>query len=60
MEKQGLFRAIVNAVVQEEKKKYARKPRDLFYDQKKQRWYGIMNLMDELEAEKKGEKPSDT
>lgn len=51
MEKKNLFQAIVNAVVQEEKKKYARKPRDLFIDQKKQHWYRIMNFLDELEAE---------
>ena len=60
MEKQGLFRSIINAVVQEEKKKFAAKPRDLFLDQKKQRWYGIMNLLDELEAEKENKEPSDT
>lgn len=51
MEKKNLFQAIVNAVVQEEKKKYARKPRDLFIDQKKQHWYRIMNFLDELEAD---------
>lgn len=51
MKKQGLFSSIVNAVVQEEKKKYARKPRDLFIDQKKQRWYRIMNFIDELDTE---------
>ena len=51
MEKKNLFQAIVNAVVQEEKKKYARKPRDLFIDQKKQHWYRIMNFLDEQEAE---------
>lgn len=51
MKKQGLFSSIVNAVVQEEKKKYARKPRELFIDEKKQRWYRIMNLIDELDEE---------
>ena len=43
MEKQGLFRSIVNAVIQEEKKKYARKPLDP--------WYRIMNFIDNLEEE---------
>lgn len=51
MKQQGLFRSIVNAVVQEEKKHYANKPRDLFIDQKKQHWYRIMNFIDDLEAE---------
>lgn len=51
MEKQGLFRSIVNAVIQEEKKKYARKPLDPFQDQKKQHWYRIMNFIDNLEEE---------
>lgn len=51
MKKDGLFSSIVNAVIQEEKKKYARKPRDLFIDQKKQRWYQIMNFIDNLEDE---------
>ena len=51
MEKQGLFRGIVNAVIQEEKKKYARKPLDPFQDQKKQHWYRIMNFIDNLEEE---------
>lgn len=51
MKKDGLLRSIVNAVIQEEKKLYARKPRDLFFDQKKQQWYRIMNVIDELDAE---------
>ena len=51
MEKQGLFRGIVNAVIQEEKKKFTTKPRDLFIDQKKQHWYRIMNFIDNLEEE---------
>ena len=51
MKKGGLFTSIVNAVVQEEKKIYARKPRDLFYDQKKQRWYQIMNFIDDLDEQ---------
>ena len=53
MEKKNLFQLIVNAVIQEEKKKYASKPRDLFIDQKKQRWYAIMNFLDELEEQEK-------
>ena len=51
MEKQGLFRSVVNAVIQEEKKKYTRKPLDPFQDQKKQHWYRIMNFIDNLEEE---------
>jgi hypothetical protein len=51
MKKNGLFRSIVNAVVQEEKKRYAGKPSDLLIDQKKQRWYKIMNFIDDLDAE---------
>ena len=58
MEKKNLFQAIVNAVVQEEKKKYARKPRDLFIDQKKQHWYRIMNFLDELEEQENPDEAS--
>lgn len=58
MKKQNLFQAIVNAVVQEEKKKYARAPRDLFLDQKKQHWYRIMNFLDDLEEQEKEKEPS--
>ena len=53
MKKQNLFQSIVNAVIQEEKKKYTTKPRNLFIDQKKQRWYAIMNFLDELEDQEK-------
>ena len=53
MEKKNLFQLIVNAVIQEEKKKYTTKPRNLFIDQKKQRWYAIMNFLDELEDQEK-------
>lgn len=60
MEKQGFVRSIINAVVQEEKKKYAHKPRDLFINEKKTRWYQIMDLLDELDAKEKGEEPSET
>lgn len=49
MKKDGLFRSIVNAVVMEEKKRFVKKPRDLFIDQKKQRWYQIMDFIDGLE-----------
>ena len=58
MEKQGLFRSIVNAVILEEKKKFTTKPRDLFFDQKKQRWYRLMNFIDNLE-EGSSEAPSE-
>lgn len=51
MKTEGLFRSIINAVIQEEKKRYTTKPRDLFIDQKKQRWYRIMDFIDELDAE---------
>lgn len=51
MKEKGLFRSILNAVVQEEKKKYAGKPFDLFTDAKKQHWYRIMNFIDGLDAE---------
>ncbi len=51
MKKDGLFQSIINAVIQEEKKKYARKPLDPFQDQKKQHWYRIMNFIDGLEEE---------
>lgn len=60
MKKQNLFQSIVNAVIQEEKKKYASKPRDLFIDQKKQRWYRIMNLLDEMDAREPEKDPSET
>lgn len=61
MKENGLFRSIVNAVVQEEKKKYTTKPRDLFIDQKKQRWYRIMNFIDDLESENpEAESPSES
>lgn len=61
MKENGLFRSIVNAVVQEEKKKYTTKPRDLFIDQKKQRWYRIMNFIDDLESETpEAESPSES
>lgn len=59
MKKQNLFQSIVNAVIQEEKKKYASKPRDLFIDQKKQRWYRIMNLLDEMDAREQEKDPSE-
>ena len=59
MKKQNLFQSIVNAVIQEEKKKYASKPRDLFIDQKKQRWYRIMNLLDEMDARDQEKDPSE-
>ena len=59
MKKNNLFQAIVNAVVQEENKKFARAPRDLFFDQKKQRWYRIMNLLDELEEQENPEETSE-
>lgn len=59
MKKKNLFQTIVNAVIQEEKKKFARSPRDLFFDQKKQRWYQIMNFLDELEEQEKPDEASD-
>ena len=59
MKKQNLFQSVVNAVIQEEKKKYASKPRDLFIDQKKQRWYRIMNLLDEMDAREQEKDPSE-
>ena len=59
MKNQNLFQSIVNAVIQEEKKKYASKPRDLFIDQKKQRWYRIMNLLDEMDAREQEKDPSE-
>lgn len=58
MKKKNLFQAIVNAVVQEEKKKFARSPRDLFFDQKKQHWYRIMNFLDELEEQENPDEAS--
>lgn len=60
MKEKNLFQAIVNAVVQEEKRKVAQEPRDLFYNQKKQHWYRIMNFLDELEAEEKAKETSET
>ena len=60
MKEKNLFQAIVNAVVQEEKRKVAQEPRDLFYNQKKQHWYRIMNFLDELEAEEKAKEASET
>lgn len=52
MKKNGLLQSIVNAVVQEEKKRYAAQPMDLFSRYRKQRWYRIMDLIDGLEEEK--------
>lgn len=51
MKENGLIRSIINAVIMEEKKKVIRKPRDLFYNQKKQKWYRIMDFIDGLEEE---------
>lgn len=51
MEKQGLLQSIVNAVVQEEKKRYSRQSLDFFGRYRKQRWYRIMDLIDGLEEE---------
>ena len=52
MKKNGLLQSIVNAVVQEEKKRYSAQPMDLFSRYRKQRWYKIMDLIDGLEEEK--------
>lgn len=54
MKKDGLFSSILNAVVMEEKKKYADKPMDFMEDQKKQHWYRIMNFIDSLEEPQEG------
>ena len=59
MKKDGLFQSIINAVIQEEKKKYARKPLDPFQDQKKQHWYRIMNFIDGLEEEAEKEETAE-
>lgn len=58
MEKQGLLRSIVNAVVQEEKKRYSRQSLDFFGRYRKQRWYRIMDLIDGLEEENPQEEKS--
>ena len=46
MKKDGLFSQLLKATVEEEKKKYANKPPDLFTNQKKQMWYFLMNQID--------------
>lgn len=51
MEKDGLLRSIIRAVVQEEKKVYSRQSLDFFARYRKQRWYRIMDLIDGLEEE---------
>ncbi len=60
MKKDGLFAGIVEAVVNEEKKKAANnKTPDIVFNQKKQLWYLLMNQIDGApEQTEKDEKKS--
>ena len=46
MKKDGLFASILQAVIEEEKKKVATKRPDIAFNQKKQLWYMLMNQID--------------
>jgi len=46
MKKDGFFASILQAAVEEEKKKYAAKKPNWYTDQKKQLWYMLMNQID--------------
>ncbi|MBQ8075708.1 MAG: hypothetical protein IJ237_06960 [Oscillospiraceae bacterium] len=46
MKKDGFLAAILQAAVEEEKKKYADKKPNWYTDQKKQLWYMLMNQVD--------------
>lgn len=52
MKKDGIFSQLLKATVEEEKKRYANSPPDLFTNQKKQMWYFLMNQIDGTEEEK--------
>lgn len=52
MKKDGIFSQLLKATVEEEKKRYANSPPDIFTNQKKQMWYFLMNQIDGTEAEK--------
>ena len=46
MKKDGLFASILQAVIEEEKKKVATKRPDIAFNQKKQLWYMLKNQVD--------------
>lgn len=48
MKKDGFFASLLKATVEEEKKKYAETPPDIFTNQKKQMWYFLMNQVDSV------------
>ena len=47
MKKDGLLAEILNAVVKHEREKTRAGKPDLYLNQKKQLWYGLMNQVDE-------------
>lgn len=51
MKKDGLLAEILNAVVNHERKKVKTNKPDYFLNQKKQLWYGMMNRVDEDDAD---------
>ena len=59
MKKDGLFAGIIQAVVNEEKKKAASgKTPDIAFNQKKQLWYMMMNQIDGDASQTEEEKES--
>lgn len=59
MKKDGLFSQLLKATVEEEKKKYANKPPDIFTNQKKQMWYFLMNQVDGPQVENEADGASE-
>lgn len=49
MKKDGLLAEILNAVVSHERKKVKTEKQNIYLNQKKQLWYGMMNRVDESE-----------
>lgn len=47
MKKDGLLAEILNAVVSHERKKVKTEKQNIYLNQKKQLWYGLMNQVDE-------------
>ena len=47
MKKDGLLAEILNAVVNHERKKVKTGKQNIYLNQKKQLWYGLMNQVDE-------------
>ena len=47
MKKDGLLAEILNAVVSHERRKVKTEKQNIYLNQKKQLWYGLMNQVDE-------------